>query len=50
MGDNARSSYDKHFRSGGEDYVEMAVIKSLLLIFHSFTRGIVSLRMMLGAQ
>lgn len=40
----------QHFHSGGENYVEMAVIKSLLLIFHRFTRGIVSLRMTLGAQ
>lgn len=40
----------ENFHSGGENYVEMAVIKSLLLIFHRFPRGIVSLRMTLGAQ
>lgn len=40
----------QHFHSGGENYVEMVVIKSLLLIFHTFTRGIESLRMTLGAQ
>lgn len=37
----------QHFHSGGENYVEMVVVKSLLLIFHTFTRGIESLRMTL---